>query len=608
MLRLLFTTEDNVHQMTVVTDGIDGQMKVFVTESLYGDVEYYKGLGIVIEPGHTYNIGQFKEWAFKALVKLISYPEGFGEEGAVLSDVQEVVEYVLETKEPTLNFPAKGGDDMCVVTSSKQTFKNGQPVGHPEGVPVTFSISGAGFKVDGGGQVTVDENPNNTARKAVVTVKQNESGKTLQITCNQAASTVTYEYALTVDPTAVTFDGAGGEKLVTVTSTRTKVLNGVKQQAESYPTDIELAGEGFSYEVSGNNYNLKAEENTGTSQRTGKATISQEGGKTVQMNLTQNAATVTYDYALTANSQTIQFVALGETKSLQVVSTRQKKVNGKPSGDVEKVDTTAQITGTGFSQTSSETSNGENYSIVAAENKAEAANNGSITITQTGSNKTVKVTLTQLAATVTYDYALTANSQTIQFVALGETKSLQVVSTRQKKVNGKPSGDVEKVDTTAQITGTGFSQTSSETSNGENYSIVAAENKAEAANNGSITITQTGSNKTVKVTLTQLAATVTYEYTLTTDPTTLSFAAAGGTKIFGVSSKKQKKVNGKNDGSPMTVDYTTVVSGTGFTKGSTEYFVVADANTGAQRTGTAVVTAVEGGKKATVNLTQLAGE
>ena len=398
MLRLLFTTEDNVHQMTVVTDGIDGQMKVFVTESLYGDVEYYKGLGIVIEPGHTYNIGQFKEWAFKALVKLISYPEGFGEEGAVLSDVQEVVEYVLETKEPTLNFPAKGGDDMCVVTSSKQTFKNGQPVGHPEGVPVTFSISGTGFKVDGGGQVTVDENPNNTTRKAVVTVKQNESGKTLQITCNQAASTVTYEYALT------------------------------------------------------------------------------------------------------------------------------------------------------------------------------------------------------------------ANSQTIQFVALGETKSLQIVSTRQKKVNGKPSGGVEKVDTTAQITGTGFSQTSSETSNGENYSIVAAENKAETDNNGSITITQTESNKTVNVTLTQLAATVTYEYTLTTDPTTLSFAAAGETKIFGVSSKKQKKVNGKNDGSPMTVDYTTVVSGTGFTNGSTKYSVVADANTGAQRTGTAVVTAVEGGKKATVNLTQLAGE
>lgn len=379
MLRLLFTTEDNSKQLTVITDGLDSQLNVFVTENVVGAIEYYKSIGIVIEAGHTYNIGQFKEWAFKALVKLISYPEGFGEEGAVLSDVQEVVEYVLETKEPTLNFPAKGGDDMCVVTSSKQTFKNGQPVGHPEGVPVEFSISGAGFKVDGGGQVTVDENPNNTTRKAVVTVKQNESGKTLQITCNQAASTVTYEYALT------------------------------------------------------------------------------------------------------------------------------------------------------------------------------------------------------------------ANSQTIQFVALGETKSLQIVSTRQKKVNGKPSGGVEKVDTTAQITGTGFSQVSSETTNGENYSIVAAENKVETANNGSITITQTGSNKTVKVTLTQLAATVTYEYTCTVDPTTLSFAAAGETKIFGVTATKQKKVNGSNSGIPSAVTYTTTVQGEGFTKGSSEYSVVAAANTGAQRTGTAVV-------------------
>lgn len=397
MLRLLFTTEDNSKQLTVITDGLDSQLNVFVTENVVGAIEYYKSIGIVIEAGHTYNIGQFKEWAFKALVKLISYPEGFGEEGAVLSDVQEVVEYVLETKESTLNFPAKGGDDMCVVTSSKQTFKNGQPVGHPEGVPVEFSISGAGFKVDGGGQVTVDENPNNTTRKAVVTVKQNESGKTLQITCNQAASTVTYEYALT------------------------------------------------------------------------------------------------------------------------------------------------------------------------------------------------------------------ANSQTIQFVALGETKSLQIVSTRQKKVNGKPSGGVEKVDTTAQITGTGFSQTSSETTNGENYSIVAAENKAETANNGSITITQTGSNKTVKVTLTQLAAAITYEYTLTTDPTALSFAAAGETKIFGVTATKQKKVNGSNSGTPSAVTYTTTVQGEGFTKGSSEYSVVAAANTGAQRTGTAVVTTTEGNKTATVTLTQLAG-
>lgn len=499
MLRLLFTTEDNSKQLTVITDGLDSQLNVFVTENVVGAIEYYKSIGIVIEPGHTYNIGQFKEWAYNAVIKLISYPEGFGEEGAVLLDISEVMVYTLETDEPTLNFPAKGGNDMCVVTSSKQTFKNGQPVGHPEGVPVTFSISGTGFTIDEGGQVTVDENPNNTTRKAVVTVKQGESGKMLQIDCIQAASIVTYEYALTLNPTTVTFDGAGGEKTVTVTSTRTKVLNGVQQQAETYPTDIELVGVGFNYEVDGNNYKLTATENTTSAQRTGKAIISQDGGEIAEVAITQSAAIVTYDYVLTANSSAIQFVALGETKVLQVVSTRQKKVNGKPSGGVEKVDTTAQITGTGFSQTSSETSNGENYSIVAAENKAETDNNGSITITQTESNKTVNVTLTQLAATVTY------------------------------------------------------------------------------------------------------------EYTCTVDPTTLSFAAAGETKIFGVTATKQKKVNGSNSGIPSAVTYTTTVQGEGFTKGSSEYSVVAAANTGAQRTGTAVVTTTEGNKTATVTLTQLAG-
>lgn len=390
MLRLLFTTEDNSKQLTVITDGLDSQLNVFVTENVVGAIEYYKSIGIVIEAGHTYNIGQFKEWAFKALVKLISYPEGFGEEGAVLSDVQEVVEYVLETKEPTLNFPAKGGDDMCVVTSSKQTFKNGKPVGHPEGVPVEFSISGAGFKVDGGGQVTVDENPNNTTRKAVVTVKQNESGKTLQITCNQAASIVTYEYALIVDPTTVTFDGAGGEKLVTVTSTRTKVLNGVKQQAESYPTDIELAGEGFSYEVSGNNYNLKAEENTGTSQRTGKATISQDGGKTAEVTLTQNAATVTYEYTCTVDPTTLSFAAAGETKIFGVTATKQKKVNGSNSGIPSAVTYTTTVQGEGFTKGSSE------YSVVAAANTG-AQRTGTAVVTTTEGNKTATVTLTQLA-------------------------------------------------------------------------------------------------------------------------------------------------------------------------------------------------------------------
>ena len=61
MLRLLFTTKDLSKQMTVITDGVDSQMNVFVTENTVGDVDYYKSLGIVIKAGITYNIGKFIE-------------------------------------------------------------------------------------------------------------------------------------------------------------------------------------------------------------------------------------------------------------------------------------------------------------------------------------------------------------------------------------------------------------------------------------------------------------------------------------------------------------------------------------------------------------------
>ena len=53
MLRILFTTKDLSKQMTVITDWIDSQMNVFVTENTVGDVDYYKSLVIVIKAGIT---------------------------------------------------------------------------------------------------------------------------------------------------------------------------------------------------------------------------------------------------------------------------------------------------------------------------------------------------------------------------------------------------------------------------------------------------------------------------------------------------------------------------------------------------------------------------
>lgn len=438
MLRLLFkTNEEEPKQLTVITDGIDSQLNVFVTENTVGDIDYFESLGIVIEPGRTYNIGSFKEWAMNNALQLISYPEGLNDEAQVLVDVVEEWKYFLIPQKETLEFPKEGDSIEAVVTSYKQLYVNGKPQGNQTTLSVKFQTE-TPFTVSEGGTVTINENPSDTVRNGNLTITQDESGKTLNVVLSQEASIITYNYILTTNPSSLSFI------------------------------------------------------NTGETQRTGTLTINQtdEGGKSVSVNLTQAASVITYDYTLTATPTSLSFANTGETKSFSVVSTKQKKLNGNVSGSAVDVAFSFEVAGSGFSKS-------------------------------TGNN------------------------------------------------------------------------------------VVATENTTESERTGVVTITQSESDEVDTINLSQTAATVTYDYTLTTDPTSLSFIAAGETKVFGVTSNKQKKVNGKNSGSPIVVDYTTVVSGEGFTKGSSEYSVIAAANTGAERTGQAVVTANEGGKTATVTLTQL---
>ena len=110
MLKLLFTTEDNLHQLTVVTDGIDGQLNVFVTENTIGDIDYFNSIGLVIRVGSTYNINSFVDLCHSHRIVLKGYPEGLFDKEIVFADIlNEELRYELETQEDTLNFSAEGG-------------------------------------------------------------------------------------------------------------------------------------------------------------------------------------------------------------------------------------------------------------------------------------------------------------------------------------------------------------------------------------------------------------------------------------------------------------------------------------------------------------------
>lgn len=392
MLRLLFkTNEEEPKQLTVITDGIDSQLNVFVTENTVGDIDYFESLGIVIEPGRIYNIGSFKEWAMNNALQLISYPEGLNDEAQVLVDVVEEWKYFLIPQKETLEFPKEGDSIEAVVTSYKQLYVNGKPQGNQTALSVKFQTE-APFTVSEGGTVTINENPSDTVRNGNLTITQDESGKTLNIVLSQEASIITYNYILTTNPSSLSFINTGETKSINVTSTKQKVINGTPSgETIKALVTVELAGVGFSYEETDNGYDITVTENPGETQRTGTLTINQtdEGGKSVSVNLTQAASVITYDYTLTTDPTSLSFVAAGETKVFGVTSNKQKKVNGKNSGSPIVVDYTTVVSGEGFTKGSSE------YSVIAAANTG-AERTGQAVVTANEGGKTATITLTQL--------------------------------------------------------------------------------------------------------------------------------------------------------------------------------------------------------------------
>lgn len=398
MLRLLFTTKDLGKQMTVITDGVDSQMNVFVTENTVGDVDYYKSLGIAIKAGVTYNIGEFIEWCLANELGLIGYPEGLDGEEIIYVNVLDRTEYILDVQTKELDFKNTGESKNFVVTSSKQEFKDGAPYGDPKAVEIEIQIQGDGFTGNAGvSQISASENPTDQIRKGVATIIQKESGKRGTIALEQAASVITYENTITANDMTLAFDPAGEDLSVTITSKRQKKVNGKNSgNPTDVPTTYELTGVGFSFKgVSGNVYTITASENTNeTTGRNGTFVVTQdtEEGKSVTVTLVQSKANVTYEYTLASDESNIQFAAAGETKILPIQCNKQKVVNGKDSGTPVAVDYTTVVTGTGFTKGSTE------YSVVAAANTG-AQRTGNAAVTASEGGKKIDITLTQAAGT-----------------------------------------------------------------------------------------------------------------------------------------------------------------------------------------------------------------
>ena len=299
-------------------------------------------------------------------------------------------------------------------------------------------------------------------------------------------------------------------------------------------------------------------------------------------------------YTFETSTPELNFPATGGNEEYVITSGKQLYINGEAQGEIEPVELTVVVNGSGFTAQADTT-------VSATQNPTEAERRGTLVATQKESNKQINIVLIQAASVITYEYTLTATPTSLSFNPSGQTLPLTITSQKQKKINGTNEGAAINVNYTTNVSGTGFMKV-------DNSHIAATENTGDTARSGTAKIVQSESSKEVSISLTQPKAVVSYNYQLTVDPMQLNFVAEGESKILAITSNKTKTVNGKEEGLPISVAYTTTVTGEGFSKGDSEYSVVAAANTtSSERTGIAKVTASEGGKSIDVDLTQAAG-
>lgn len=205
---------------------------------------------------------------------------------------------------------------------------------------------------------------------------------------------------------------------------------------------------------------------------------------------------------------------------------------------------------------------------------------------------------------VTYRYAFTVVDTVLNFPALGGYSTPRwfgLGTTKQKQIDGVAIGDTISV---------GYTQSAYPDWIVYDEGYKASENTTLNQRSASSTFTQKESGKQITVQFTQDAGVETWEYTFTAGNTVLNFPAAGGASTpnsIGITSTKQRYINGKLYGSPVSVGYTRQseedwehnVQGSGWQ---------ADENKSeSSRSRTVDYIQAESGKKVTITYNQAAG-
>lgn len=357
--------------------------------------------------------------------------------------------YYLTTSTPTLNFDALGATKSGTISSYREKYINGSLVeGSHEGVNIKVKSMSAEIQMATAAvAITMKENTTTQTRTGTVVYEQVGSGKTLTITCNQAAGTVAIREELVIKESFPTASNTGGTIKALVRSGYWDVINGKDTvwhddtpTVKTKPSFVTSTDVTYKLDV-GYHISATMPANTSESQLSGSLNLAY-GSKTLSLGVKQAAASVAWSYELKVNNGTQDLnqqvpAKPNGTYSFAISSKRYKIINGSVTSQSEDTTWTTSIPGSPSWIHVEE--NGNTLIVSVDENTTTSKRSADITIFQTGSGDTsITLTVEQQAATVTtrdfIDYVEPIPSG--DFSALEQAVTVTLQSYRETLTNG----------------------------------------------------------------------------------------------------------------------------------------------------------------------------
>ena len=373
---------------------------------------------------------------------LVKIEDGYSDNSFVALEhvSQYVVEwrYTFDVSPTSVSLPYQGTGKGVTISSYKRKFINN--IDQNEQVSVDYSVaSKPDWCTVSGTTISASQNGEN-ARSGSVTWTQAESGKQASCSVSQAARVVSWRYVLEITAGA-TLNFAGntsGSQEVHFNSRKYKQVNGV-DTGESAWVSVEA---GYS---SGNEYNsfnrdrigegiltVSVGANGSLSRRSEVDYIRQaESGKEVYFTCNQEAGQEGWNYYFSGSPTSMSFSATGGSQSVNVSSYRRRTINGSEDGYQEYIN---------YAGISNAWASVSGNTISVGQNDSENQRALNVTYTQSGSNKTFSISITQAAAVITSSWRFGFEYDELEVYPLdGDyTMNVDVYCGDQYYLNGSP--------------------------------------------------------------------------------------------------------------------------------------------------------------------------